>query len=128
MPVGSKWQIFVPPDLAYGASGAGNVIEPNSTLIFDLELVSIKSRIINAQEKDSETAADAEAGLVQQLAAATTRHHGFAAVRRSETTVLYLCDLVRGNHAADLCGLPIIVHGNGATAIVQLELWVTQHL
>jgi FKBP-type peptidyl-prolyl cis-trans isomerase len=69
MPVGSKWQIFVPPDLAYGASGAGNVIEPNSTLIFDLELVSIKSRIINAQEKDSETAADAEAGLVQQLAA-----------------------------------------------------------
>jgi FKBP-type peptidyl-prolyl cis-trans isomerase FklB len=69
MPVGSKWQIFVPSDLAYGASGAGKVIEPNSTLIFDLELVSIKSRVINAQEKDNETAADSEVGIVQQLAA-----------------------------------------------------------
>jgi FKBP-type peptidyl-prolyl cis-trans isomerase FklB len=72
MPVGSRWQIFVPPDLAYGAGGAGNVIEPNSTLIFDLELVSIKSRVINAQEKESETAADSEAGIVQQLAADPT--------------------------------------------------------
>ena len=69
MPVGSRWQIFVPSELAYGASGAGNVIEPNSTLIFDLELVSIKSRVINAQEKENETAADSEAGIVEQLAA-----------------------------------------------------------
>ncbi len=69
MPVGSKWQIFVPSDLAYGASGAGKVIEPNSTLIFDLELVSIKSRVTNSQEAQSETATDSEAGIVQQLAA-----------------------------------------------------------
>jgi FKBP-type peptidyl-prolyl cis-trans isomerase len=69
MPVGSKWQIFVPSDLAYGASGAGKVIEPNSTLIFDLELVSIKSRVMNAQEAQSETAPDSEAGIVQQQAA-----------------------------------------------------------
>jgi FKBP-type peptidyl-prolyl cis-trans isomerase len=70
MPVGSKWQVFVPSDLAYGASGAGKVIEPNSTLIFDLELVSIKSRVPNAQEEQSDTALDSEAGIVQQQAAA----------------------------------------------------------
>src|SRR4029077_4510375 len=42
MPVGSKWQVFVPSDLAYGAHGAGNVIGPNATLIFEIELVSIQ--------------------------------------------------------------------------------------
>jgi FKBP-type peptidyl-prolyl cis-trans isomerase FklB len=42
MPVGSKWQVFVPPTLAYGERGAGNVIGPNSTLIFEIELVSIQ--------------------------------------------------------------------------------------
>jgi FKBP-type peptidyl-prolyl cis-trans isomerase FklB len=44
MPVGSKWQLFVPPDLAYGARGAGNDIGPNSTLIFEVELQSIKPK------------------------------------------------------------------------------------
>ncbi len=42
MPVGSKWQIYVPPHLAYGERGAGKVITPNSTLIFDIELLEIK--------------------------------------------------------------------------------------
>jgi len=41
MPVGSKWQLFVPPDLAYGDHGAGQEIGPNSTLIFEVELLSI---------------------------------------------------------------------------------------
>jgi FKBP-type peptidyl-prolyl cis-trans isomerase FklB len=41
MPVGSKWQLFVPPDLAYGERGAGQDIGPNSTLIFEVELLSI---------------------------------------------------------------------------------------
>jgi len=44
MPVGSKWQLFVPPDLAYGPRGAGGAIGPNQTLIFDVELVSIKGK------------------------------------------------------------------------------------
>jgi len=43
MPVGSKWQLYVPSDLAYGQRGAGGGIAPNSTLIFEVELVSIKS-------------------------------------------------------------------------------------
>jgi FKBP-type peptidyl-prolyl cis-trans isomerase len=45
MPVGSKWQLFIPPDLAYGPRGAGNDIGPNSTLVFEVELVSIKPPI-----------------------------------------------------------------------------------
>ena len=42
MPVGSTWQFFIPSSLAYGERGAGNVIGPNTTLIFEVELVSIK--------------------------------------------------------------------------------------
>ncbi|MBI4600917.1 MAG: FKBP-type peptidyl-prolyl cis-trans isomerase [Planctomycetes bacterium] len=41
MPVGSKWQLFVPSDLAYGARGAGADIGPNATLIFEVELLEI---------------------------------------------------------------------------------------
>ncbi len=42
MPVGSKWQLFIPSDLAYGNRGAGPEIGPDSTLVFEVELVSIK--------------------------------------------------------------------------------------
>jgi FKBP-type peptidyl-prolyl cis-trans isomerase FklB len=41
MKVGSKWQLFVPSNLAYEAQGAGRVIGPNATLLFDVELISI---------------------------------------------------------------------------------------
>ena len=41
MPVGSKWQLFIPSDLAYGERSPGAEIGPNSTLIFDVELLSI---------------------------------------------------------------------------------------
>jgi len=44
MPVGSKWQLFIPSDLAYGERSPGAEIGPNSTLIFDVELVSIKEK------------------------------------------------------------------------------------
>ena len=42
MPVGSTWRIYVPADLAYGPGGAGSVIGPNETLIFDIELLQIR--------------------------------------------------------------------------------------
>lgn len=41
MPVGSKWRLFIPSNLAYGPQQAGELIEPNSTLVFDVELLSI---------------------------------------------------------------------------------------
>jgi FKBP-type peptidyl-prolyl cis-trans isomerase len=51
MPVGSKWNLYIPSDLAYGAGGTGGPIGPNSALIFEVELVAIK---------EAEQAPDAE--------------------------------------------------------------------
>ena len=44
MPVGSKWQLYIPSNLAYGDRGAGGDIGPNSTLVFDIELLSIQDK------------------------------------------------------------------------------------
>jgi FKBP-type peptidyl-prolyl cis-trans isomerase FklB len=44
MPVGSKWQLFIPSDLAYGDHGAGSDIGPGDTLVFEVELLSIENK------------------------------------------------------------------------------------
>jgi len=44
MPVGSKWQLFIPSELAYGDRGAGADIGPGATLIFEVELLSIEDK------------------------------------------------------------------------------------
>ena len=44
MQEGSKWQLFIPPDLAFGERGSGRLIGPNATLIFEVELVSIEEK------------------------------------------------------------------------------------
>ncbi len=41
MAVGAKWRLYIPAKLAYGPQGAGGVIGPNATLIFDVELIAI---------------------------------------------------------------------------------------
>jgi FKBP-type peptidyl-prolyl cis-trans isomerase FkpA/FKBP-type peptidyl-prolyl cis-trans isomerase FklB len=54
MPVGSKYQFVIPPELAYGPAGAGPQIGPNSTLVFEVELVSIPSQDAAAEEAPAE--------------------------------------------------------------------------
>ena len=44
MQEGAKWQVVVPPNLAYGEKGAGPNIGPNATLIFEIELISIQEK------------------------------------------------------------------------------------
>ena len=41
MSIGSKWKLVIPSELAYGESGAGQMIAPNSDLVFVVELISI---------------------------------------------------------------------------------------
>jgi FKBP-type peptidyl-prolyl cis-trans isomerase FklB len=53
MPVGSKWQLFIPSSLAYGERGAGAEIGPDSTLIFEVELLSIEDKTKDDKSKDS---------------------------------------------------------------------------
>jgi FKBP-type peptidyl-prolyl cis-trans isomerase FklB len=47
MSVGSKWELYVPSDLAYGDEGAGDDIAPGSTLVFEVELLNIKKNAAN---------------------------------------------------------------------------------
>jgi len=55
MPVGSKWQLFVPSSLAYGERGAGAEIGPNATLIFEVELLSIEEKAKDEKAKDDKS-------------------------------------------------------------------------
>ena len=41
MKPGAKWRLFIPSQLAYGPQGAGGIIGPNQTLIFDVELIEV---------------------------------------------------------------------------------------
>jgi len=53
MPVGAKWRLFIPPELGYGAQGAGSAIGPNQALIFDVELLEILPAATQPLEPDA---------------------------------------------------------------------------
>jgi FKBP-type peptidyl-prolyl cis-trans isomerase FklB len=55
MPVGSKWQLFVPSSLAYGERGPSAEIGPNATLIFEVELLSIQDKTKDDKSKDDKS-------------------------------------------------------------------------
>jgi len=58
MPTGSKWLLAIPSDLAYGAGGAGQVIGPDSALIFEVELIAIPSQAAASGSDAAEPAAE----------------------------------------------------------------------
>jgi FKBP-type peptidyl-prolyl cis-trans isomerase len=62
MPVGSKWQLVVPPDLAYDAQGFGPDIGPNATLVFDIELVGIEKPQLRLPKASGKAAAELPPG------------------------------------------------------------------
>ncbi len=59
MPAGSRWQIFVPPNLAYGERGAGKNIGPNATLVFEVELIAVKEAPLGDGERTAESSGNA---------------------------------------------------------------------
>jgi len=58
MKVGAKWQLFIPPNLAYGAAGSGAKIGPNSVLIFDVELVGLEPNPVASQAESAPVTSD----------------------------------------------------------------------
>lgn len=75
MPVGSKWELVIPAEIGYGERGAGDVIPPGATLVFDVELISISTEeaAMEARKKMMEAAmaerkALAEKQKVEQVA------------------------------------------------------------
>ncbi len=71
MPVGSKFIFYLPPELAYGAQGAGGVIPPNAALIFEVELLAIPSQGVTQEVTAEATEAATPAATALSTEAVT---------------------------------------------------------
>lgn len=68
MKPGAKWELFIPAKLAYGENGLGQIIGPNSTLIFDIELISVEKPTAAKANKASAKADPAKAAAANKPA------------------------------------------------------------
>ena len=57
MPVGSKWELYIPYELAYGERGAGQDIKPYSALIFTVELLDIEKPVVEEKKEEAKPVA-----------------------------------------------------------------------
>lgn len=62
MTAGAKWQVVIPPEMAYGARGAGQEIGPNQTLVFEIELLEIQKANVPPKAEGKKTPKDAAKG------------------------------------------------------------------
>lgn len=67
MPTGAKFRVEIPPELGYGAGGSGSAIPPNSTLIFDIELLEVSAAPPKFAAADPEKSVELEEGLVYEV-------------------------------------------------------------
>jgi len=80
MPVGSKWELVCPPDVAYGASGQGEAIPPQSTLVFTMELISCQGVAPHSEEKAVPMQASAAGEPVQTSGLVSMLKGGFVLI------------------------------------------------
>lgn len=113
MQVGDKWELTIPSDIAYGERGAGGVIPPNATLVFDIELLGIKSEADLMAERDAAMAGfkneqaafleeNAEKGGITATASGLqyrviTEGSGKSPSATSQVTVHYAGTLINGD-------------------------------
>lgn len=77
MKVGSKWRLFVPPDLAYGRSGMGQRIPPNKVLIFDMELLAVEKAGEAAQQPKGQTSRQSTEKKMTMTGEIAKAEHGY---------------------------------------------------
>ena len=99
MPVGSRWQLVIPSALAYGERGVGRTVGPHATLVFDVELISIKDRAAATTTAGPDAAAPA--GSVSPASAAVTADR--AATSPARIGVSFKMDprLATGNYGGE---------------------------